>query len=65
MKIILYFYIFFVIFNKSLCNTKEADEGNILLSMKSSKIEINFEGKEIRNKNYYITPFFFIFQKLI
>ena len=56
MKVILYFYIFFVIFNKSLCNTKEVDEGNILLPMKGSKIEITFEGKKIGNKNYYTTP---------
>ena len=63
MKVILYFYLFFIFFNISLCNTEEADEGNILLPMKGSKIEITFEGKKIGNKNYYITPLSFLYSK--
>ena len=55
MKVI-YFYLFISIFNSLLCSKEDPDEGNILLPMNGTKLEINLHGKNIGNKNYYTIP---------
>ena len=56
MRKILYLYIFS--FLLSLIHTKvnKTKEGNIMLLMEGTKLEINLEGKKVGNKNYYTVP---------
>ena len=56
MKKIFYLYTFSILL--SLINTKEnkTEEGNIMLLMEGTKLELNLQGKQIGNKNYYTVP---------
>ena len=56
MRKILYLYIFS--FLLSLIHTKvnKTEEGNIMLLMEGTRLEINLEGKKVGNKNYYTVP---------
>ena len=38
------------------CNTEEPEEGNILLPMSGTQLEVNLQGKKLGNKNYYTIP---------
>ena len=42
-----------ILFN---CNTEEPEEGNILLPMSGTQLEVNLQGKKVGNKNYYTIP---------
>ena len=56
MKVIFFIYLIIFLFNLLSCNTEEPEEGNILLTMSGTKLEISFQGKKVGNKNYYTTP---------
>ena len=66
MKFLYYIYILLILFTLSLCKVENSDniekkedsgeEGNILLHMEGTNIEIYFQGKKIGNKNYYTVP---------
>ena len=56
MKVI--FTIYLILLNIILlsCNTEEPEEGNILLPMSGTQLEVNLQGKKLGNKNYYTIP---------
>ena len=54
MKKIFILYIFS--FLLTLIQSKEKTEGNIMLIMEGTKLELKLQGKQIGNKNYYTVP---------
>ena len=54
MKKIFILYIFS--FLLTLIQSKEKAEGNIMLIMEGTKLELKLQGKQIGNKNYYTVP---------
>jgi hypothetical protein len=56
MKIIYQLILFSAIFSLFHCLNEKSEEGNIMLLMQGSKLEINLEGKKLGNKNYYTIP---------
>ena len=49
-------YLIFYLINSLICLQDDNIEGNILLPMNGTKLEINFQGKTVGNKNYYTVP---------
>jgi hypothetical protein len=71
MKVLYYIYILLILSNLYLCKKEDkenknkdnkekeedsGEEGNIMLPMEGTNIEIVFQGKKIGNKNYYTVP---------
>ena len=56
MKIRFYIYLIIPLFNLLSCIKVIQEEGDIVLPMKGTKLEISFQGKKVGNKNYYTTP---------
>ena len=58
MKVLFYIDLILVIISLSLCKKENNsdEEGNILLPMEGTRLEIYFQGKKIGNKNYYTVP---------
>ena len=53
MKVIFNLYLILSIIGLLNCNTEEPEEGNILLPMSGTKLEVNLQGKKVGNKNFY------------
>ena len=56
MKAIYAISLIFYLINSLTCLQDDNIEGNILLPMNGTKLEINFLGKTVGNKNYYTVP---------
>ncbi len=56
MKIIFEIYLILSILNFLPCIKHDLEEGNILLPMTGTKLNITLQGKKIGNKNYYTVP---------
>ena len=56
MKVIFNLYLILSIIGLLNCNTEEPEEGNILLPMSGTKLEVNLQGKKVGNKNFYTIP---------